>query len=131
MSSFNVASGAIDAVVAVAVYAAIVTGVRWSIHHVRNTEANPANNKWVLLTILGLAAAAFISAGSSAGTNTPAADACPSIVSSASSITNQISSATPGMKRIYALQASHLIMDHQSCFDASTIAVAETAIGQQ
>lgn len=63
------------------------------------------------------------------GATTTTAD-CSSILASAGDISTQITNASATTKPILIRQASHLIVDHASCFDASTVAAAEAAIDQ-
>jgi hypothetical protein len=128
--SFDVASGAIDALFAVGIYSAIVVGVRAVIHRVRKTEPNPANNKWALLTIVLLAGAAFIGAGSlSSGADT--ASSCDKANKAMANLNSQLTNDPPQETKSWiALQASYVVTDAPQCFDPGLVASSQAYIAR-
>ena len=136
MSTFNATSGAIDALFGIGIYALVVFGLRSFVHGRRGTEPNSANNKWLWLSVLGLAATDFVAGGSAQSTTSDASTAgsdnrCNGISLATAGYDDKVDAAKSVTERNYVvLQASYYVVNNASCFSATDVAAAQAFIAR-
>lgn len=132
MNTFDATAGAFDALLAIAIYSGVVFGFRALVHRKRNTEPNPANNKWMWLTALGLAAVVFVTGGSAfsdSETGATEANGCSQIHSAYDQYEGKLAAAGSVREKNYVLlQASYLVGNSPNCFTPSDVASAQAFI---
>lgn len=133
MSTFDATSGAIDGLFAVAFYAAVLFGIRTFVHRRKGTQPNPANNKWMWLSVLGIGAAMFAAGGAASSAGTAASstdpDRCVTIRSESTQYNAKMAAASSASDKNYvALQASYYVVNNAECFPATDVAAAQAFI---